>query len=151
MQAAPARYTFFTPGKLRKPWSGQAAAEYLARLNPRPGAAIVAVKARGPVSESSALLEASRDCYRIALDRRGSAHSSRGWADELRELAAGGVRRVGFLIGGADGHDAELLGRADASWSLGGITLAHELAVVVALEQLYRAHSILANSPYHRD
>jgi len=58
---------------------------------------------------------------------------------------------MAFILGGANGHDQSLLERADFLWSLGPLTLQHELALVVTLEQLYRARTILAGHPYHRD
>jgi 23S rRNA (pseudouridine1915-N3)-methyltransferase len=58
---------------------------------------------------------------------------------------------VAIIVGGSDGHSQPLLDAADFLWSLGPLTLQHELALVVALEQLYRAHTILTGHPYHRD
>jgi 23S rRNA (pseudouridine1915-N3)-methyltransferase len=66
--------------------------------------------------------------------------------DEWR-LAA---RPVTFVLGGSHGLAAGLLQRADARWSLGPLTLPHELARVVVLEQLYRAFTILRGEPYHK-
>ena len=58
---------------------------------------------------------------------------------------------VAFLIGGPDGLAPEVLGRSHFRWSLSRLTLPHAMVRVVLAEQLYRAHSILANHPYHRD
>jgi 23S rRNA (pseudouridine1915-N3)-methyltransferase len=58
---------------------------------------------------------------------------------------------VGFVIGGADGTAAALQRDADLLWSLSPLTLPHGLVRVVLAEQLYRAASILANHPYHRE
>ena len=86
----------------------------------------------------------------MVLDPHGQCLTSREisakiaqWQEEARDVA--------FLIGGADGHDQSLLDQADFHWSLGPLTLQHELALVVMLEQLYRARTILAGHPYHRD
>ena len=62
-----------------------------------------------------------------------------------------GKRDIALLIGGADGHTAEVRQAADWVWSLSQLTLQHELALVVLLEQLYRAYTIKAGTPYHRD
>jgi 23S rRNA (pseudouridine1915-N3)-methyltransferase len=62
-----------------------------------------------------------------------------------------GVKNIALLIGGADGHADELKNAADWTWSLGKLTLQHELALVVLLEQIYRAFTIKAGQPYHRD
>ena len=60
------------------------------------------------------------------------------------------VRRIAFLIGASDGHTEELRSRCNHILSLSKFTLQHELALVVLLEQLYRCHTILAGTPYHR-
>jgi 23S rRNA (pseudouridine1915-N3)-methyltransferase len=85
-----------------------------------------------------------------ALDPAGRAWSSEDWAQRLRLARDGGARRLVLVVGGAEGLDQALLARADQRVSLGAITLPHELAACVALEQLYRAHTILAGTPYHR-
>jgi 23S rRNA (pseudouridine1915-N3)-methyltransferase len=61
------------------------------------------------------------------------------------------VKSVALLIGGADGHGPELRSRADWVWSLGRLTFQHELALVLVVEQLYRAYAIKGGLPYHRD
>jgi 23S rRNA (pseudouridine1915-N3)-methyltransferase len=60
-------------------------------------------------------------------------------------------RDLAFLIGGPDGFAPEVLARSDFTLSLSRLTLPHALARVLLVEQLYRAHSILGNHPYHRD
>jgi 23S rRNA (pseudouridine1915-N3)-methyltransferase len=85
----------------------------------------------------------------VALTREGSAWSSRELAAQLdRWLIAS--RPMALLIGGSNGLDASLLARAESRWSLGPLTLPHELARVVVLEQLYRAFTILRGEPYHK-
>jgi 23S rRNA (pseudouridine1915-N3)-methyltransferase len=85
----------------------------------------------------------------VALTREGVGWSSRDLAAQLnRWLIAS--RRLALLIGGSNGLDASLLARADVRWSLGPLTLPHELARVVVLEQLYRAFTILRGEPYHK-
>ena len=56
----------------------------------------------------------------------------------------------GAMVGGSNGLDPSLLARADSRWSLGPLTLPHELARVVVFEQLYRAFTILRGEPYHK-
>ncbi len=145
------KYLFCTIGKLRKPWAIAAAEEYLQRLNPKPGTQVLPVIPRANKPDSTALLCASSKSYRIALDRTGKLLSSTEWAQALAGLEQEGQRSVAFLIGSADGHQQELLCQVDQVWSFGKLTLPHELALVVAVEQLYRACAIRANSPYHRD
>jgi 23S rRNA (pseudouridine1915-N3)-methyltransferase len=83
--------------------------------------------------------------YVVLLDREGRELDSVAfakWLDE-RRLAA---RDVCFVIGGPDGTSLE---QVDERLSFGAITLPHQLARVVLLEQLYRGHKILAREPYH--
>lgn len=85
----------------------------------------------------------------VALDPRGSPWSSEELARRVSLWRDGG-KTIGFLIGGAVGLDPGLLADTTEQWSLGPLTLPHELARVVVLEQLYRAGTILAGQPYHR-
>jgi 23S rRNA (pseudouridine1915-N3)-methyltransferase len=96
----------------------------------------------------AALTEAERV---VALDERGRAWSSRAFAEWLRGQQDAGVRNVAFVIGGPDGLDPSVRAKADRVWSLGASTMPHELARLVLVEQLYRAGTILAGLPYHRD
>tara|TARA_B100001250_G_scaffold276771_1_gene239250 strand:+ start:139 stop:609 length:471 start_codon:yes stop_codon:yes gene_type:complete len=87
----------------------------------------------------------------VALDERGREWSSpelAGWIDNQRNRS---VSQVAFILGGPDGLDPELRSSAHRVWSLGKMTLPHELARLVVLEQLYRAGSLLNGHPYHRD
>ncbi len=86
--------------------------------------------------------------FLCALDRDGDALSSEELAEWLEELRQKG-RDVCFVVGGPFGLAPELLARADRRLSLGPMTLPHGLARVVLLEQLFRAHKILAREPYH--
>jgi 23S rRNA (pseudouridine1915-N3)-methyltransferase len=83
-----------------------------------------------------------------ALDREGKALSSAELADFLEERRSSG-RDLCFVIGGPFGLDPSVGERSDARLSFGPITLPHELARVILLEQLFRAHKILAGEPYH--
>jgi 23S rRNA (pseudouridine1915-N3)-methyltransferase len=89
------------------------------------------------------------DALRIALDERGRAWSTNELAKRLGAWQMDG-RDVAFMIGGPDGLDAALRREADLQWSLSPLTLPHGIVRVVVAEQLYRAHSILRNHPYHR-
>jgi 23S rRNA (pseudouridine1915-N3)-methyltransferase len=89
--------------------------------------------------------------YRLILDERGKAWSSRDLARWVEELEQSGRRDVAVILGGADGHTPEFRGEANILWSLSPLTLQHELALVVVLEQLYRAYTLRAGLPYHRD
>jgi 23S rRNA (pseudouridine1915-N3)-methyltransferase len=84
----------------------------------------------------------------IAMDRGGRAMSSRAWSQWLSERRID-ARDLCFLIGGPQGLSAEVAGLADERLSLGPQTMAHQLARVVLLEQLFRAAKILAGEKYH--
>jgi 23S rRNA (pseudouridine1915-N3)-methyltransferase len=87
----------------------------------------------------------------VALDERGKTLSSPDFADLLARLRDEGRPETCLLIGGADGHGRAALDRADVKLSLGKMVWPHMLARVMLAEQLYRAASILAGTPYHRD
>jgi 23S rRNA (pseudouridine1915-N3)-methyltransferase len=89
-----------------------------------------------------------RDAYVCALDREGDPASSESLARFLEERRSGG-RDLCFVIGGPFGLDATVLERADERTSLGRLTLPHQLARVVLLEQLFRAHKIVLGERYH--
>jgi len=100
--------------------------------------------------ESRALFDAMPARARVvALDVRGKTWSTEKLAAHLEQWMAEG-RDVGFMIGGPDGIDAEIIKKADDRWSLGPLTLPHPLVRVVLAEQLYRAWTITQNHPYHR-
>ena len=87
----------------------------------------------------------------VILDERGKALSSMELAHQLERWRDGGKREARFLIGAADGHDDEQRTRADLLLSFGAATWPHLLARAMLAEQLFRATSILANHPYHRE
>jgi 23S rRNA (pseudouridine1915-N3)-methyltransferase len=87
----------------------------------------------------------------IVLDERGDPLSSMELARALERWRDGGRREVRFLIGAADGHDEAERANADMLLSFGRATWPHLLARAMLAEQLFRATSILANHPYHRE
>ena len=87
----------------------------------------------------------------VLLDERGDTMPSTGLAKLLEKWRDGGKREARFLIGAADGHDDKARGEADLLLSFGAATWPHMLARAMLAEQLFRATSILANHPYHRE
>ena len=87
----------------------------------------------------------------VALDERGEALGSTDFARLLEGWRDGGKREVRFLIGAADGHGDEGRASADRLLSFGPPTWPHLLVRAMLAEQLFRATSILANHPYHRE
>ncbi|HUG28252.1 MAG TPA: 23S rRNA (pseudouridine(1915)-N(3))-methyltransferase RlmH [Gemmatimonadales bacterium] len=100
--------------------------------------------------ESRAILDALPDgAFTVLLDIDGEAWSSEALAGQLARWRDSG-RPLALVIGGAEGVDAALKRAAQVRWSLGPATLPHELARVVAMEQVYRAFTILHGLPYHK-
>jgi 23S rRNA (pseudouridine1915-N3)-methyltransferase len=87
----------------------------------------------------------------ILLDEKGETLSSLAFARKLEGWRDGGAREAQFRIGGADGFDDAERSRADLLLSFGRATWPHLLARAMLAEQLFRAVSILANHPYHRE
>lgn len=150
------RYRIIAIGPLKRGFCASGCAFYLARL-----AAYAKTEVRELPSsktkdaeaareqESAALLRAALG-YRIALDESGEALTSRRLAATLSGLELRGLSSLDLLIGGAEGHSEALKREVEARWSLSPLTLPHELARLVLLEQLYRAETIRAGHPYHR-
>ena len=72
-------------------------------------------------------------------------------ADEIRRGAERGLAHATFVIGGDEGLDPALIAEADLSLSLSRMTFTHEFARAMLMEQVYRAHAIIAGHPYHRE
>ena len=87
----------------------------------------------------------------VALDARGKALSSTDLAGRLERWRDRGTPAIIFLIGGADGLAERLRGRAELALGFGAATWPHQLVRIMLLEQIYRAMTILAGHPYHRD
>jgi len=132
-------------GKVRKGWVQEGIALYLKRL---PGLTITELRDSTPDKEAEAIRQALRpDELPVVLMEQGSTLDSVRFSEQLSTY---GSQRLAFVIGGADGITAEL--KAIAAWqlSLSPMTFPHELARLLLLEQLFRAQSIRAGSPYHR-
>jgi len=86
----------------------------------------------------------------VVLDAEGSEWTSQELASQLKNWEGSGVKEVAFVIGGPNGLAPELVARADKRWSLSRLTLTHEMARVLVLEQLYRAFTIVQGLPYQK-
>ena len=131
------------PGKDKLPAYAALTEEYLTRLGRYAPTQAVAV------SNEAALAKLTPKAFFIALESGGKQFSSEQLADFLRNHQDRGTQTLFFAVGGADGFTDETLKRAQLKLSLGPMTLPHELARVVLLEQLYRAFTILKGHPYH--
>jgi 23S rRNA (pseudouridine1915-N3)-methyltransferase len=147
-------------GERMPAWVADGFAEYKKRLSRELPLDLVEIrlgargKGRDParaIADEGAAVRAAlpKDAHVVALDGRGSAWSSEQLAAELKRWRMEG-HDVVFLIGGPDGHAADVLAASHQRWSLGPLTLPHMLVRLVVAEQLYRAMTMLAGHPYHR-
>ena len=147
-------------GERMPSWVAEGFAEYRKRLSHELPLELIELKpgnrgkgrdeSRAIQDEGAAILAIlPHDAHVVALDGRGQTWSSDELATRLEKWRMDG-RDLAFLIGGPDGHAAEVLARADQRWSLGPLTLPHMLVRLVLAEQLYRATTIIAGHPYHR-
>lgn len=111
----------------------------------------VEAKKPGKAAEAEVLRPHLEAAHVIACDERGQARASRDFAREIGRLRDDGVRRLVFMIGGADGLDPALVAQANGKLAFGPQTWPHALARAMLAEQIYRAVTILAGGPYHRD
>jgi len=153
------RLTLVCVGRLKEPHWRDAAVEYLKRLGPYARVTVTEVhdrdvtadEAKGLAAEAADVLPAIPDgATVVALDISGRARSSEGFAEWLSAHALAGRSHIVFVLGGAAGLHPDVLARADERLSLGPMTLPHQLARVVLLEQVYRAFRITRGEPYHR-
>jgi 23S rRNA (pseudouridine1915-N3)-methyltransferase len=86
----------------------------------------------------------------VMLDSGGIEWSSHQLATEIQRWENGATKEVAFVVGGPRGFSAQLKQQADKVWSLSRLTLTHEMARVVLLEQLYRAYTIIHGLPYQK-
>jgi 23S rRNA (pseudouridine1915-N3)-methyltransferase len=87
----------------------------------------------------------------VVLDERGKALTSRQMAKQIADWRDDGIGTLVFAIGGADGFEPSALPTNAVKWQLGKPVWPHKLVRVMIAEQIYRALSILAGTPYHRD
>ncbi|WP_135503985.1 23S rRNA (pseudouridine(1915)-N(3))-methyltransferase RlmH [Roseovarius aestuariivivens] len=108
-------------------------------------------KGGGMAGEAALLRRAVPEgALRVVLDERGRVMSSPEFSDKLAAWRDAGRGDVAFVIGGADGLDPDVRNEAEEALSFGRMVWPHMLVRVMLAEQLYRAASILAGSPYHR-
>lgn len=150
------RYRIVAIGRLKRGFYASACRHYAERLAPFGRVEVVELKearqadARAAREADSAALLAAAQGRTVAVDERGRAFDTRALAAHVGELELRGVSQLSLLIGGSGGHAPWLGERCDDAWSLSGLTLAHELARLVLLEQLYRVETLRAGHPYHR-
>jgi 23S rRNA (pseudouridine1915-N3)-methyltransferase len=154
--------TLIWVGKTRNPQVREMLDEYLGRL--RRFSRCEIRELRDPAKGASPAKEALKEAYDslilrepscrsgwVALDEGGKGFSSGEFAEWLAAELNRGAREIVFVIGGPDGLGPRVLAESRMRLSLGRMTWTHEMCRVLLLEQLYRAHCILRNVPYHRE
>jgi len=151
------RIRFIWPGKTKDEHLRALVAEYLKRLSRFVRCEVIETreapgKDRAVIAkESRRLLDAiPAGSTTVLLDVKGREWSSQELADEVSRWENGSVKEVAIVIGGPEGISDELLERAQKRWRLSRLTLTHEMARVVAVEQLYRAYTIKRGLPYQK-
>jgi 23S rRNA (pseudouridine1915-N3)-methyltransferase len=154
------KLTILAMGHRMPAWVNDGFGEYAKRMPPEARIELVELKPEDRASravdqvlerEAERIEQACpKEATRIVLDERGTVLATRALADWLRDWMENGARPV-FLIGSADGLAPRIKQSAARTVSLSGCTLPHGLVRVLLAEQLYRAWSITANHPYHRD
>jgi len=160
MALFPLQIRLIAVGKLRGAMWLPAVTEYSQRMQRYIKFALVEIRdsiGKG-LPEAAALVEEGKAItqlieagnYLIALDREGKSLDSAQLAQMLQKQIDAGIRKMDFVIGGPVGLDQKIVAKANLRLSLSALTLPHELARVVLLEQLYRALTILRGEPYHK-
>jgi len=125
--------------------------EYLQRLSHFVKFEITELKDGTKETESKRILENLNQSHFVCLlDVKGRSVSSPELAQEIEKWQNRGLKEVIFVIGGAEGVASEVVERANFSLSLSFLTLTHEMARVVLVEQLYRAYTIIKGFPYQK-
>lgn len=151
-------------GKLKERYWKEALAEYVKRLSGYIQIQVVEVADEGAADKASSAQLADlrrvegdriskflkpRDGV-VVLDIRGQTYNSEAWSEQFQRLEADGYGRLVFVIGGSYGLDERIIQEATVRWSFGPLTLPHQLARVVLVEQLYRGLRIARGEPYHK-
>ena len=163
------KITVLAVGKLKERFWVDACSEYLKRLKPYAQVTVQELPDRDPAKsggldaalekEGESILAALPDvrrqgegahCHVILLAIDGVERSSEDIAARIDALALEGCSHIVFVIGGSAGVSAAVRERADEELSFGRITLPHNLARVVLLEQIYRSFKISRGEPYHK-
>ncbi len=144
------RLHLITVGEPRLAYARAGWDEYAARLRHYHKLQVTRVPGSTPQKESQAILKAAGRAPLVALDPRGRQFGSPELSRFIEAQGLSGTGELAFAIGGPDGHTDELRAAAHTLWSLGQLTLPHDLAMVVLVEALYRAGTISRNEPYHR-
>ena len=144
------KHQIIAAGKPALGYAKTGVAEYLKRLKRYGSYELKHIKDGSSEDVSHRLSETSEGTLRIVMDERGEHLTTTQFTRKINDWEMRGIKRASYLIGASDGHTEALRNRADLVWALSPLTLQHELALVVLLEQLYRVATIQRGEPYHR-
>jgi 23S rRNA (pseudouridine1915-N3)-methyltransferase len=136
------KWTILTVGKPGLDFAARGAAEYFGRLK-RMGEVEWVVCRELPAEKGAGQ-------FWLVLDERGEPLTTDGFRRRVDRWELAACKRIWVMIGGADGHRESTRRQADFLMGLSALTLQHELALVVFLEQLYRVYTLKRGEPYHR-
>jgi len=139
-------------------WISEAFESYIAKLSHEFTPQLIEIKPekkfdsieQKKLSEAEKILTHIEKEFLIVLDEKGIQFTSQELAQKLNHWSEH-FQQIAFVIGGADGIHENVIQKANLIWSLSKSTFPHAFVRVLIAEQLYRAHSILENHPYHRE
>ena len=144
------KHQIIAAGKPALAYAKSGVEEYLKRLKRYGSFELKHIKDGKSEDVSKRLLDASKGSIRVVMDERGVAPTTQEFVDKINHWEMIGTKKITYLIGASDGHTQELRDSADLVLALSSLTLQHELALLVLLEQIYRVATIKRNEPYHR-
>ena len=151
------RLRFIWPGKTKDEHLRALVAEYLKRLQRFVRCEVIETREVAGSDRSSIDKESQRildaipaNSLTLLLDVQGREWTSHELADQVRNWENDSIKDVAIVIGGQDGVNSEVADRAQQLWRLSRLTLTHEMARVLALEQIYRAYTINRGLPYQK-
>ncbi len=151
------RFRIIWPGKTKDARLRALIEDYTERLSHFVCCEVTELRELGRVDKTGIAKETKRisdglrqGAVTVLLDPEGTEWTSQQLAEQVRSWESNGIKEVAFVIGGPHGVAPEFVARADKRWSLSRLTLTHEMARVLLLEQLYRAYTIVHGLPYQK-
>lgn len=155
----PMKHQLLFLGKIKDRFIEEGVGEYGSRLQHYTSFGITVLKEKGrgrgklltAAEQGKLLLQAvPSGATIVVLDSQGKQFTSEAFSRKIDEWEMQGIKQVCYLIGGPDGHAAEVLAAADLLVSLSKMTFTHDMARLLLVEQLYRAYTIKAGEQYHK-
>jgi 23S rRNA (pseudouridine1915-N3)-methyltransferase len=145
------KFRFLWVGKTRSAPEKEMIRDYLDRVSHHARVEVVELRDREAGKETEEILSRiESDSFVVVMDERGQEMSSSEFAQMIDKHRNSGTRRITFVAGGHAGVSTAVRERADLVLALSRMTLTHELARVLLIEQVYRAFAIIGDLPYHK-